>query len=90
MVGMALLIQQCTHGSTCCGTTATDYCYMITVQLQSKMRLEWMVGMALLVEQCMQCSSALLYLLRSADYFVITVQPQTKMYSWTEWLAWLC
>jgi hypothetical protein len=49
-----------------------------------------MVGMALLVEQCINARSALLYLLRSADYFVITVQPQTKMYSWTEWLAWLC
>jgi hypothetical protein len=26
----------------------------------------------------------------AADCVTITVQLQTKMYSWNEWLAWLC
>jgi hypothetical protein len=44
-------------------------------------------------EQCtaMRLQRTVIIATAAADYYyMITVQLQTKMYSWTEWLAWLC
>jgi hypothetical protein len=48
-----------------------------------------MVGMARLLNNAPQCS-ALLWYLHAVIVHMITVQLQSKMYSWNEWLAWLC
>jgi hypothetical protein len=48
-----------------------------------------MVGMALLVEQCTHAAAHCCSTTAQQDVYM-TVQLQTKIYSWNEWLAWLC
>jgi hypothetical protein len=38
----------------------------------------------------MQQRTAVEYGTNAADCYMITVQLQSKMYGWNEWLAWLC
>jgi hypothetical protein len=50
-----------------------------------------MVGMALFAEHAhMQQRTAVDRSTQQIDCYMITVQPQSKMHSWNEWLAWLC
>jgi hypothetical protein len=50
------------------------------------------VGMALLIQHAHAAATAVppQHAARSSRLCMITVQPQSKMHSWNEWLAWFC